>query len=72
MRKMKKEDNVGVEDVHNDDNQDGEGEGGCNWSENPNPKDLVDRVELSPMQYHLTPSPPFENIENIGHVVSSD
>ena len=25
MRKMKKEDNVGVEDVHNDDNQDGEG-----------------------------------------------
>ncbi|KAL6323399.1 hypothetical protein AAG906_038670 [Vitis piasezkii] len=55
-----KEDNVmmivGADDVHNDDNQDRED----------------DSIELSPMQYHLAPSPQFENVENIGHVVSSE
>ena len=45
---------------------------GCNLSNNPNIEDLDDPIELSPMQYHLAPSPQFENVENIGHVVSSD
>ncbi|RVW49145.1 hypothetical protein CK203_087465 [Vitis vinifera] len=45
---------------------------GCNLSNNPNTEDLDDLIELSPMQYHLAPSPQFENVENIGHVVSSD
>ncbi|RVW32503.1 hypothetical protein CK203_081286 [Vitis vinifera] len=35
-------------------------------------EDFDDPIELSPMQYHLAPSPQFENVENIGHVVSSD
>ncbi|KAL6328847.1 hypothetical protein AAG906_003864 [Vitis piasezkii] len=34
--------------------------------------DLDDPIELSPMQYHLAPSPQFENVENIGHVMSSE
>ncbi|RVW46035.1 hypothetical protein CK203_068655 [Vitis vinifera] len=45
---------------------------GCNLSNNPDTKDLDDPIELSPMQYHLAPSPQFENVENIGHVVSSE
>ncbi|RVW71143.1 hypothetical protein CK203_059835 [Vitis vinifera] len=45
---------------------------GCNLSNNPNIEDLDDPIKLSPMQYHLAPSPQFENVENIGHVVSSD
>ncbi|KAL6343010.1 hypothetical protein AAG906_017030 [Vitis piasezkii] len=74
MRKTKKEHNVmmtgvGAEDIHNDDNQDREG---CNLSNNPDTEDLDDPIELSPMQYHLAPSPQFENVENIGHVVSSE
>ena len=48
------------------------GGGRCNLSNNSNIEDLDDPIELSPMQYHLTPSLQFENIENIGHVVSSD
>ena len=31
----------------------------CNLSNNPNPKDLNNLVELSPMQYHLALSPRF-------------
>ena len=50
----------------------GGGRGGCNLSNNSNIEDLDDPIELSPMQYHLAPSPQFQNIENIGHVVSSD
>ncbi|XP_034689192.1 uncharacterized protein LOC117917075 [Vitis riparia] len=45
---------------------------GCNLSNNPDTEDLDDLIELSPMQYHLAPSPQFENVENIGHVVSSE
>ena len=45
---------------------------GCNLSNNPDTEDLDDPIELSPMQYHLAPSPQFENVKNIGHVVSSD
>ncbi|RVX23680.1 hypothetical protein CK203_000755 [Vitis vinifera] len=45
---------------------------GCNLSNNPDTEDLDDPIELSPMQYHLAPSPQFENVENIGHVVSSE
>ncbi|KAL6328790.1 hypothetical protein AAG906_003807 [Vitis piasezkii] len=45
---------------------------GCNLSNNPDIEDLDDPIELSPMQYHLAPSPQFENVENIGHVVSSE
>ncbi|RVX11696.1 hypothetical protein CK203_015866 [Vitis vinifera] len=45
---------------------------GCNLSNNPNTEDLDDPIELSTMQYHLAPSPQFENVENIGHVVSSE
>ncbi|RVW88727.1 hypothetical protein CK203_043743 [Vitis vinifera] len=44
----------------------------CNLSKNPNTEDLDDPIELSPMQNHLAPSPLFENVENISHVVSSD
>ncbi|RVW53212.1 Serine/threonine-protein phosphatase 7 long form-like [Vitis vinifera] len=55
------DDSVRAEDVHNDDNQDRE-----------DTEDLDDPIELSPMQYHLAPSPQFENVENIGHVVSSE
>ena len=47
-------------------------ERGYNLSNNLNPNDLDDPIELSPMQYHLAPLPQFENVENIGHVVSSD
>ncbi|KAL6323216.1 hypothetical protein AAG906_029223 [Vitis piasezkii] len=47
-------------------------ERGCNLSNNPDTEDLDDPIELSPMQYHLAPSPQFENVEIIGHVVSSD
>ncbi|RVW96052.1 hypothetical protein CK203_027623 [Vitis vinifera] len=88
------DDNVGAEDVHNDDNQDREGSlpflavreaiereqmryvamdgEGCNLSNNPDTEGLDDPIELSPLQYHLAPSPQFENVENIGHVVSSE
>ena len=31
--------------------------GGCNLSNIPDTKDLDDLIELSPMQYHLAPSP---------------
>ena len=48
------------------------GKDACNLSNNPDTKDLDDPIELSPMQYHLAPSPQFENVENIGHVVSSE
>ena len=44
----------------------------CNLSNNPDTEDLDNPIELSPMQYHLAPSPQFENVENISHVVSSD
>ena len=44
-------------------------EAGCNVSNNPNPKDLV---ESSSIQYHLVPSLEFENVENFGNSVSSD
>ncbi|RVW90032.1 hypothetical protein CK203_035857 [Vitis vinifera] len=44
----------------------------CNLSNNPDTEDLDDPIELSPMQYHLAPSPQFENVENIGHIVSSE
>ena len=44
----------------------------CNLSNNPDTKDLDDPIELSPMQYHLASPPQFENVENIGHIVSSD
>ncbi|RVW72315.1 hypothetical protein CK203_055466 [Vitis vinifera] len=44
----------------------------CNLSNKPDTEDLDDPIELSPMQYHLAPSLQFENVENIGHVVSSD
>ena len=47
-------------------------ERGYNLSNNLNPNDLDDPIELSPMQYHLAPSLQFENVENIGHIVSSD
>ena len=46
--------------------------GKCNFSNNSNTEDFDDPIELSPMQYHLALSPQFENVENIGHVVSSD
>ncbi|KAL6336217.1 hypothetical protein AAG906_011099 [Vitis piasezkii] len=42
---------------------------GCEISNNPNPKDLM---EFFPVQHHSTPSLQFENVENIGNVVSSD
>ena len=41
----------------------------CDVSHNLNLEDLV---ESSPVQYHLAPSPQFENVENFGNVVSSD
>ena len=42
---------------------------GCYVSNNLNPEDLV---ESSPIQYHLAPSPQFDNVENFGNVVASD
>ena len=44
-------------------------EAGCDVSNIPNPKDLV---ESSPIQYHLVPSLEFENVENFGNSISSD
>ena len=42
---------------------------GVDMSNNPDPEDPI---EFSPIQYHSTPSLQFENVENIGNVVSSD
>ena len=42
---------------------------GCDMSNNPDPEDPI---EFSPVQYHSTPSLQFENVENIGNVISSD
>ena len=33
--------------------------------------DDEDLDESSPVQYHLAPSPQFENVENLGNVISS-
>ena len=41
----------------------------CDVSNNP---DVKDPDETSLVQYHLTPSPQFENVENFGNVISSD
>ena len=41
---------------------------GCDMSNN---LDLEDPMEFSPVQYHSAPSLQFENVENIGNVVSS-
>ena len=41
----------------------------CNVSNNPYDEYLD---ESSPIQYHLAPSPRFENVENLGNVISSD
>ena len=41
----------------------------CDISNNPYAKHLD---ESSPVQYHLAPSPQFENVENLGNVISSD
>ena len=41
----------------------------CDVSNNPDPEDLK---ESSLVQYHLTPSPRFENVKNFDNVVSSD
>ena len=38
-------------------------------SNNPDAEDLD---ESSPVQYHLAPSPQFENMENFGNAISSD
>ena len=42
---------------------------GCDVSNNLEPKDPV---QASLVQYHLAPSPRFENVEDFGIVVSSD
>ena len=42
---------------------------GCDMSNNLDPEDPI---EFSPVQYHSAPSLQFENVENIGNVVSSD
>ena len=41
----------------------------CDVSNNPDTEDLD---ESSPVQYHLVPSPQFENVENFSNVISSD
>ena len=41
----------------------------CDVSNNPDTEDLD---ESSPVQYHLVPSPQFENVENFGNAISSD
>ena len=41
----------------------------CDVSNNPDDEDLD---ESSPIRYHLAPSPQFENVENLGNVISSD
>ena len=41
----------------------------CDVSNN---KDAEDLDESSPVQYHLVLSPQFENVGNLGHVISSD
>ena len=41
----------------------------CDVSNNPDADDLD---ESSPVQYHLAPSPQFENVENLGNAISSD
>ena len=41
----------------------------CNVSNNP---DAEDSNKSSPVQYHLAPSPQFENVENLGNVISSN
>ena len=42
---------------------------GCDMS---NDLDHEDPIEFSHVQYHSTPSLQFENVENIGNVISSD
>ena len=44
-------------------------EASCNVSNN---LDAKDPNESPPVLYHLAPSPQFENVENIGNVISSD
>ena len=46
----------------------------CDVPNNPDPKDLnlEDPDERGTVNYYLTPSPQFENVENFGNVVSSD
>ena len=41
----------------------------CDVSNNPYEEDLYDSF---PVQYHLVSSPQFENVENLGNVISSD
>ena len=41
----------------------------CDVSNNPDDEDLD---ESSPIEYHLAPSPQFENVENLGNAISSD
>ena len=41
----------------------------CDVSNNP---DVGELDESSPIQYHLPPSPQFENVENFGNAISSD
>ena len=41
----------------------------CDVSNNPNAEDPN---KSSPVQYHLAPSPQFENVETFGNVISSD
>ncbi|KAL6335901.1 hypothetical protein AAG906_003526 [Vitis piasezkii] len=71
------DDNVGAEDVHNDDNQDREGSSpflavheAIEREQMRYVVDLDDPIELSPMQYHLAPSPQFENVENIENTLT--
>ena len=40
----------------------------CDVLNNPDDEDLD---ESSPVQYQLAPSPQFENVENLGNVISS-
>ena len=41
----------------------------CDVSNNP---DVEEPDELSPVHYHLPPSPQFEHVENFGNAISSD
>ena len=41
----------------------------CDFSNNPDPEDLNERGIVN---YYLTPSPQFENVEDFGNVVLSD
>ena len=46
----------------------------CDVLNNPNPEELdpKDPYEKGTVNYHLTPSPRFENVKNFGNVVLSD